>query len=341
MTPRRVTLLATILAGASAVFAQTSATPPPLGDNLDLRFANGIAAVVESKVITVDDVRRELSRYIPELQKEAAAAPDPSKFFSEKLEALQDSLIQDMVDRELIIKEFYKEKDGKESRRLPAAYVDNRIDEIKAGQFDGDQSKFLAYLKSKGMTMREFRREQEEEIIYRYMQHQQQRSQSVVSPARIETFYKENKDRFYEEDRAYLRMIQLSRANGVSDADLLTQANDILRRMQGGEKFEELAKEFSDTRRSKGGDLGWQRRSDLKPEFSEPLFALKKGETSRPIILPDGAYLLYLEDRKFAGIQPIDEVRDTIEKILNSQMTRTSQERWLERLRRNGYIKLY
>ena len=47
------------------------------------------------------------------------------------------------------------------------------------------------------------------------------------------------------------------------------------------------------------------------------------------------------EDRKFAGIQGIDEVRDQIERILVQQMGRASQERWLERLRRNGYIKHY
>ena len=47
------------------------------------------------------------------------------------------------------------------------------------------------------------------------------------------------------------------------------------------------------------------------------------------------------EDRKFAGIQPIDDVRDRIERILVTQMTRSSQERWLERLRRNGYVKHY
>ena len=41
--------------------------------------------------------------------------------------------------------------------------------------------------------------------------------------------------------------------------------------------------------RAKGGDWGWQKRSDFKKEFSEPLFALKKGEVSDAIILPEGA----------------------------------------------------
>lgn len=332
----RVTPFLIALAAATSALAQAPAQPPPLGDNLNLRFANGIAAIAEDKVITVDDVRREISQYIPGLQKDSRNETE----FTQKLEQLQDSVIQDLIDRVLIIKEFYKEKDGKESRHIPASYVDNRIADILSEQFDNDRSKFLAYLRARGTTLREFRREQEEDIIYHYMQGQQRKSQSVVSPVRIETFYKENKDRFYEEDKVHLRLIQLTRNNGESDADLQAQSQDILARFRGGEKFEDLAKEFSkDARRSKGGDWGPQRRSDFRKEFSDVAFALKKGEASQPIILPEGAFILYIEDRTFAGIQPIDQVRDQIERMLISQMTRSSQERWLERLRRNGYIK--
>ena len=103
-----------------------------------------------------------------------------------------------------------------------------------------------------------------------------------------------------------------------------------------------MAKEYSkDARKSKGGDWGWMKRSDFKKEFSDPAFALKKGESSQAVLLPEGCFLLFAEDRKFSGIQPIDEVRDQIERILVTQMSRSGQERWLERLRRNGYVKHY
>jgi peptidyl-prolyl cis-trans isomerase SurA len=68
---------------------------------------------------------------------------------------------------------------------------------------------------------------------------------------------------------------------------------------------------------------------------------LKKGEASAPILLPEGCFILFAEDRKYAGIQPLGEVRDQIERLLIAQMTSNSQERWLERLRRNGYVKHY
>jgi peptidyl-prolyl cis-trans isomerase SurA len=309
-------------------------------DGLDLRFADGIVAIVEDKIITVDDIRRDIGPLIPTLQKEARNEQE----FSQKIEALQDDIIQNRIDRVLIVKEFNKPKDGdeKNKRQVPASVIDNSISEIQITQFDGDRSKFLAYLRSRGLTLREFRREQEEDIIYNYMRQQQHKSQSIVSPVKVETYYKENKDRFYQEDSALLRVIQFTRANSEDDAVLRAKAQTVLAKFHAGNSFSELARQFSqDTRRNKGGDWGWTKRSDMRKEFSDVLFTLKKGEACEPILTPEGSFLLYVEDRKFAGIQPLDEVRDEIERILAQQMTRLSQERWLERLRRNGYVKTF
>jgi len=339
MTFRRSFALLLSLAATGTAARAQSAPSGAIGNDLNLRFANGIVAVAEDKIITVADVNREVAPLIPQMQKAATS----EKELNEKIEALQDSVIQDLIDRVLIIKEFRKKKDGdSETRKIPDSYIDSEIARQQSEQFDNDRSKFLAYLRARGTTLREYRGETEEDIIYHYMQGQQRKSSSTVSPVRIETFYKENKDQFYQEDRAHLRMIQLTRNDGETDEQLKTEADAILERFHKGEKFEDLAKEFSRAgNRSKGGDWGWQKRSDLQPAYSEPLFALKKGESTAPIILPEGGFILYAEDRKYAGIQPIDEVRDQIERILGSQMSHTAQERWLERLRRNGYVKHY
>jgi peptidyl-prolyl cis-trans isomerase SurA len=323
------TFAACLLATSAA--AQTAAS---VDDNLNLRFANGIAAIAEDKIITVDDVRREVTPLIPQIQRESHSEEE----FNQKLEALQDNAIHNLIDRVLIIKDFQKD----DKKHVPASFVDNEIAEQLTDQFDNDRSKFLAYLRARGTTMRDYRKEVEEDIIYNYMTHQQRKSQSIVSPVRIEQYYKENKDKFYQDDSVHLRLIQLTREPGDSDGALIGKADAILLRLRSGEKFEDLAKEYSsDSRRAKGGDWGWQKRSDLKPEFSEPLFAVKQGECSEPVVTPEGCFLLYADERKYAGIQSLDEVRDQIERILVQQMTRQSSDQWLERLRRNGYVKLF
>jgi peptidyl-prolyl cis-trans isomerase SurA len=336
---RRLALAVLTVAPIAALLAQAPAAPAgpandPVAQNLNLRFANGIVAVAEEKIITVADVMQEIGPLIPQLRNQARN----EKEFQEGLERLQDDAIQNLIDRVLIVKEFRKD----EKRQIPQQYIENAISEELAERFEGDRSKFLAFLRSKGQTIRDYRREVEENIIFQYMQGQQRKSQSIVSPVRIETYYNENKDRFYREDEVHLRLIQITRTDTETDATLGEQGKMILARFRAGEKFEDLAKQFSkDLKRSKGGDWGWLKRSDFRKEFSEAAFNLKKGEASEPILLPEGAFVLYAEDRRFAGIQPLDEVRDQIERVLVQQMGRAAQERWLERLRRNGYVKYH
>jgi peptidyl-prolyl cis-trans isomerase SurA len=325
-------------AACLGVLAWIPASAAPANNEQNLRFANGIVAIAEEKAITVDDVRREIAPLIPQLQREAKNEED----FNQKLEALQDDVIQNQIDRVLIVKDFYKEKDGEGKKTIPTSYVDNQLAETIITQYDNDRSKFLADLRRQGKTIRDYRREIEEDIIYNYMRSQQRKSQSIISPVKVSTFYNENKEKFYQDDQVHLRLIQFNRTAAETDATLRAKCENVLARVKAGETFADIAKEVSqDTRKSRGGDWGWLKKADLKPELSDPLFGLKKGEVTDPILMNEGAFLLFVEDRKYSGIQSLDDVRDEIENILVQQMARASQERWLERLRRNGYVKHY
>lgn len=343
MTFRSLRVLSALTAVILAAFpvltrAQVNPTPEDaekaVADRLNMQFANGIAAVVEGKVITVDDIRREIAPLLPQVQRESRNERE----FNEKINALQDNIVQELIDRVLIVKEFYKD----EKRSVPASFIDNQVAEIIATQFDGDRSKYLAYLRGRGISQKDYRREVEEDMIYGYMRQQQRKSATTVSPVRIQQFYDENKERFYQEDQVKLRLIQLSRAQGESDDSLRQRVDAVVAQLKNGADFVDLARLYSqDSRRTKGGDWGWQGKSDLRKEFADVLFTLEKGQTTDPILMAEGAFLLHVEDRKFAGILPIDEVREQIERMLVQQYARQAQERWLEKLRRNGYVKHY
>jgi peptidyl-prolyl cis-trans isomerase SurA len=327
--PRFISL--SLLATALAAPAHAEiANPPP--DNLNLRYANGITAIAEDHIITVDDVRREIGPLIPEIQKQSRSEQE----FNEKVEALQEDVIQNLIDRVLIVKDFYKD----EKRKVPASYIDNELAETIITQFDGDRSKFLAYLRSRGISQKDYRKELEEDMIYKYMRSQQSKSASTVSPVKIETFYSENKERFYQEDSVHLRLIQITRGADDTDDTLRTKAAQVIVELTAGTDFGDLARKYSqDSRKGKGGDWGWQRRSDLRKEFSDVIFTLEKGQHSDGIIMPEGAFILFVEDRKHAGLQSLDEVRPEIEHTLVQQGSRQATERWLEKLRRNAYVK--
>ena len=140
MTHRR-SFVALLLAAAPA-FAQVATPGSPASssvvENLNLRFANGIVAVAEEKIITVADVMQ----YIGPLMDQVRKSAKDDKDFQQQLEQLQDSAIQDLIDRVLIVKEFRKD----EKRNIPHHYVDNAIADEIAERFEGDRSKYLAYL---------------------------------------------------------------------------------------------------------------------------------------------------------------------------------------------------
>src|SRR4051794_20133949 len=91
--------------------ASTAPSTAQVSENLNLRFANGIVAVAEEKIITVADVMQYIGPLLPQLRNDARN----EKEFQERLEQLQDSAIQDLVDRVLIVKEFRKD----EKRQIP------------------------------------------------------------------------------------------------------------------------------------------------------------------------------------------------------------------------------
>lgn len=256
-----------------ARLASASTTTAPLTDSLDTMFPAGVVTTVGGQAITVEDVRREIKPLLQQVRAGALKSDDVDQV----LYQIQNDAIQRLISRRLLINEFYTHHADNQGRHIPAKFVDDRIDEIVKQEFGDDRSKFLASLRSRGQTLVQYREGVEEDIAYRYMKNQQARLEQEV----------------------HLRMITLSRTEAETDATLLAKANSIVARLNRGEKFADLARELStDQRASKGGDWGWEKFYDLKPQFSDPLFALKPGQVTAPILTKEGCFLLYAEDRK-------------------------------------------
>jgi peptidyl-prolyl cis-trans isomerase C len=95
------------------------------------------------------------------------------------------------------------------------------------------------------------------------------------------------------------------------------EALDILARLKAGEKFEDLAKQYSlDGSKDYGGDLGYFTAPEMVPEFSKAAFALKVGEVSQPVKSDYGWHIIKVEDRKTGAAQPYDQVKTAIRNVL-------------------------
>lgn len=90
-----------------------------------------------------------------------------------------------------------------------------------------------------------------------------------------------------------------------------------------------------------GGDWGWIERKDIRKELSDIAFDLEPGEYSEPVELGGTIFILYAEDKREEMIQPIAQVRDIIENVLVGEIARETQEKWLQDLRNDAYIRYF
>ncbi|MFP4166388.1 MAG: peptidylprolyl isomerase [Opitutales bacterium] len=340
----QTTLFAVVFAACAPILAaqqipqlpQPQQQPAPIPQEQDpalQRLGNGIAAVVEGEIITVEELRREIQPILPRIRSEASNQSE----FNQRLDQLSEEILQNMIDRIIVVKAAEKE-----GISIPDSYIDQEYKEIIANDFDGDRQRFLEYLKSRGETPKEFRENVYRRIVVGAMRQRNRRSESEISPKRIEDFYVKNKIRFYQEEAMHLRQIILS-PMADEEMDLLHQtANKIISDLEKGAHFGDLAREHSQDEKSReGGDWGWINRADIREELSEVAFSLEPGEHSKPVEIDETIFILYCEAIREEEIQPISKVREVIEERLLGDIARKNQQEWLRKLRDDAYVQTF
>jgi peptidyl-prolyl cis-trans isomerase C len=105
--------------------------------------------------------------------------------------------------------------------------------------------------------------------------------------------------------------------------DSQAKAEDIIKQLKAGAKFEDLAKKYGDPKDAatqQGGDLGWFKKGDMLPEFSDVAFKLGKGQyTSTPVHTRYGWHVIQVLDTRISQPPTYDSVHDEIRQQLLRQ----------------------
>lgn len=92
------------------------------------------------------------------------------------------------------------------------------------------------------------------------------------------------------------------------------QADEIIAQLKNGADFQTLAKKYStDPAAQQGGDLGFFKKGDMLPEFSDAAFALKPGQfTEKPVHTRYGWHVIQVVARRQAPAPSYQEAHDAL-----------------------------
>jgi len=311
--------LALVIVTVSLVFSAVRAEEQVL---------DGVAAVVNGDVVTFSQVRELVAS-----REQALRESLRGQALADKIKETRLAAINELVDRQLVLQDFQKNKFN-----IPEFAVDDHVNTIIREQFQGDRLAFIRTLQAQGYTLQRFRKVETDKMIVQAMRQRAVKGAPILSPSKVEQFYKAHSAEYSSPEQVKLRMIVLHK--DTPNAKSATE--EIRTKVKSTEDFAKMAQMYSeDSSKEVGGDWGWIERNTLNENLSAPAFALKPGRVSKVLELGNNYYLLYVEARKKADTKPLAVVRDDAEKKVLQEERQVAQEKWIQGLRDKAYIRIF
>ncbi len=294
---------------------------------------DGIAAIVNGDVITISEVRTLSAPREKQLRTQYTGQE-----LEKQLKATRDLALKDLIDRQLVIQAFKKEK-----YEIPDHFVDQRMHEIIRENFGGDRNTFIKTLEAQNYTLGEFKQKEMESMIVQAMRSHNVKTKNIISPTKIEDYYRKHRDEFTSKETIKLRMIMIPGQKDTATAPAQKAlAEEVLGRLASGAEFDRTAQVYSeDSTRDNGGDWGWIERKTLAEPLEKFAFNMPVGRISNIIDYAGNYYILKVEDKQGGTTKSLNEARPDIEKKLIQEEAQQIQERWIASLRQKAYIKTF
>jgi len=99
----------------------------------------------------------------------------------------------------------------------------------------------------------------------------------------------------------------------------LEGANAMIQQVQSGAPFPLLAQQFSSAASAaRGGDVGWVREGELRPEIDNVIKEMEPGSVSKPIQVPGGYYVVAMVEKKISEADTLYSLKQVTVKIVEA-----------------------
>ncbi len=280
---------------------------------------DGIVAIVNSDLIMLSEVKRELAPEQERIQKEHRGDA-----LARRLKTAEYMALTSMIERKLQLQEAKARSVTVTDQEVRQAAQQMKqqgraIDETKPAEMKGLQ----------------------EQLTLLRVVDREVRSKVMVADSDMKRYFQEHRDRFALSEEYTLSQILIKPRSQNDTADAREKVREVMARLKQGESFEDLALRFSDgPNASHGGHLGLVRQGELLPEIERTIATLVPGGISDMIETPEGFHIVHLEDKKPKQFRPYEQVRNEIQGLVFQQKSEDVFQSWLADLKNKAYIEI-
>lgn len=293
---------------------------------------DGIAARVDSNVITVGDVMESIRRR-PDIAKRLMGSNES------EMQAAYRAALDELVERHLILKAA-----AEKSVEIPEWVIDNQLREIVNASFGGDMNRLQEEMARSKVSMSEYRKNVKDDILVRGMRQQMIEQFAFASPAAMKKEYTDNPERYRRKGSVSVRVILLKPGKeGDGVPSLETRWAQIGEELAAGENFSDMAIKYSADSHAKNGGL-WadiDPKEAFRPEIADAIEKLEVGRVSSMINLDGWGFIVKKESETKSKTLSFAEAYDKIAENVKAAAEKKAYDEWIARLKDTAFIKIY
>ncbi len=294
-----------------------------------MRTRSAVAATVNNEPIYWSEVDQEVGRAAVQFNVNLSG-PEGTKQRTE----LTTLILDQLIDQRIIVQVARRR-----SVEANEAAVSAEVERITK-QFGGEEA-FQQALAQRNLTMPDVRRLLQVSLTVRALMPLV--AQAQVTDDEVRKYFTERRTQFDEPEQVKASHI-LIRGGTPQQEERAKQTLVLIQgRLAKGEKFADLAKQYSEDPGSKerGGDLGFVARGSLVAEFEKVAFALEPGKISAPVKSQFGYHLILVHEHKPARQATFEQAQTQIRERLLADRREAAFQKWLSAERKQATIKRF
>ena len=293
---------------------------------------DGIAARVDSSVITIGDVMAEIRRN-PDIGGRMVSGDES------EIQVLYGAALDNLIERRLVLKAAAEKK-----VEIPEWVIDNQLREIVNHSFGGDMNRLHEEMARSKVSMTEYRNTVKEDILVRGMRQQMIEQFATASPAAMKREYASHPERYRQEAKVTVSVILLkpgSESEGLPSLD--TRWAQIGEELASGASFSDMAVKYSADSHAKQGGI-WKDvnpEEAFRPEIAKTIAKLAVGQISNMVNLDGWGFIVKKEAETKSKTLSFAESYDRIAANVQKAAAKKAYDEWIVRLKDMSFIKTY